>query len=185
MSTTLQAAFATIPDPRKGRGKRYPLATLLLLILLAIMSGYRGYRGFERFMQRHRTTLSVKLGLPRQALPDYSTIRRLFHQVDFNQVALVLSTWMLQVGWLQAGDDCAIDGKSLANTLVHHKDAQQNFVNVVSLFQLRDGLVVGQQLFENAKVSEIQVVQSLIEQLQVTQVVFSLDALHLQKKPCD
>jgi hypothetical protein len=42
---------------------------------------------------------------------------------------------MHQVQWLQSGDDRAIDGKGLANTLVHHKDAGQNFVNVVSLFQ--------------------------------------------------
>ncbi len=103
-------------------------------------------------------------------------------QIDFHQVALVLTQWMQQVQWLQPGDDCAIDGKGLGSTLVHHKDAQQNFVNVVSVFQLRQGLVVAQQVFENGQTSEIEVVQSLIEQLQVSGVVFSLDALHLQKK---
>lgn len=179
---SLQDAFAQVPDPRSSRGKRYPLATFLILILLATMSGYRGYRGLERFMDRHQQVLSQRLSLSRQALPDYSTIRRLMQQIDFHQVAAVLTAWMQQVQWLQPGEDCAIDGKGLANTLVHHKDAKQNFVNVVSLFQLRQGLVVGQQVFENAKESEIGVVQSLIEQLQLTGIVFSLDALHLQKK---
>lgn len=180
---SLQAAFAQVPDPRGSRGKRYPLATFLILIVLATMSGYRGYRGLERFMDRHQQGLSQRLGLSRQALPDYSTIRRLLGQIDFHQVAAVLTTWMHQVQWLQVGEDCAIDGKSLANTLVHPTDAKQNFVNVVSVFQLRQGLVVGQQVFENGKESEIEVVYSLIEQLQVTGIVFSLDALHLQKKP--
>ncbi len=179
---SLQEAFAQVPDPRGSRGKRYPVATFLILVLLATMSGYRGYRGIERFMDRHQQVLSQRLGLPRPALPDYSTIRRLMKQVDFHQVAVVLTAWMQQVQWLQPGDDCAIDGKGLANTLVHHKEAEQNFVNVVSAFQLRQGLVVGQQVFENAKESEIGVVQSLIEQLQGTGIVFSLDALHLQKK---
>jgi predicted transposase YbfD/YdcC len=179
---TLQAAFATIPDRRGSHGKRYPLPILLLLVMLGIMSGYRGYRGLSRFMQRHRVTLSARLNLRSQALPDYSTIRRLFQQVDFQAVATVLTGWMTEVGWLQSGDDCAIDGKSLANTLVHHKDAAQNFVSIVSIFQLRDGLVVGQQVFENGKQSEIAVVQSLLAQLEVTGIVFSLDALHLQKK---
>lgn len=181
---TLQEAFAKVPDPRGSRGKRYPLATFLLLVLLATMSGYRGYRGLERFMDRHQKVLSKRLHLARQALPDYSTIRRLMQKIDFHQVAFVLTTWMNDMQWLQAGDDCAIDGKGLANTLVHHKDAEQNFVNIVSLFQLRQGLVVAQQVFENGKESEIGVVQSLIEQLQVTGIVFSLDALHLQKKRC-
>jgi hypothetical protein len=179
---TLQEAFAQVPDSRGSRGKRYPLPTFLLLVLLATMSGYQGFRGMERFMDRHQQILSQRLGLSRQALPDYSTIRRLMEQIDFHQVAAVLTTWMNDVQWLQCGDDCAIDGKGLANTLVHHKDAKQNFVNVVSVFQLRQGLVVAQQVFENAKASEIEVVQLLIEQLQVTGIVFSLDALHLQKK---
>jgi predicted transposase YbfD/YdcC len=179
---TLQEAFAQVPDPRGSRGKRYPLGTFLILIMLATMSGYQGYRGVERFMDRYRQVLSQRLGLARQALPDYSTIRRLMEQIDFHQVAAVLTAWMHQVQWLESGDDCAVDGKGLANTLVHHKDAQQNFVNVVSVFQLRQGLVVGQQVFENGQESEIGVVQSLIEQLQVTGIVFSLDALHLQKK---
>jgi hypothetical protein len=179
---TLEEALASIPDPRGRRGRRYSLPTLFILLILAIMSGYRGYRGFERFMNRHRDTLCRRLHLSHQSLPDYSTIRRLFEQIDFGQVATVLNAWMIEVGWLQAGDDCAIDGKGLANTLTHHTDAQQNFVNIVSMFQLRDGLVVGQKVFENNKISEIAIVQSLIEQLQVTGVVFSLDALHLQKK---
>jgi hypothetical protein len=179
---TLQEAFAQVPDPRGSRGKRYPLSTFLVLILLATMSGYRGYRGLERFMDRHQQVLSQRLELSRQALPDYSTIRRLMQQIDFHQVAAVLTEWMRQAQWLQPGDTCAVDGKGLANTLMHHKDAEQNFVNVVSAFQLPQGLVVGQHVFENGKESEIGVVQSLIEQLQATAIVFTLDALHLQKK---
>lgn len=179
--TTLQETFAQIPDPRGTRGKRYPLPIFLILILLGTMSGYGGYRGLERFMQRHEGTLARQLGLTRDALPDYSTIRRLLTQIDFNQVAAVLNAWMKAERWVEAGDDCAIDGKSLANTLNHHKDSYQNFVSIVSVFQLRDGLVVGQKIFENGKRSEIVVVQELIEELQLTGMVFSLDALHLQK----
>ena len=50
------------------------------------MSGYRGYRGLERFMDRHQQVLSQRLHLVRQALPDYSTIRRLMRQIDFHRV---------------------------------------------------------------------------------------------------
>lgn len=104
-----------------------------------------------------------------------------YRGLELNQVAAVLNAWMKAERWVEAGDDCAIDGKSLANTLNHHKDSYQNFVSIVSVFQLRDGLVVGQKIFENGKRSEIVVVQELIEALQLTGMVFSLDALHLQK----
>jgi predicted transposase YbfD/YdcC len=83
---------------------------------------------------------------------------------------------------LQPGNDCAVDGKGLKNTVTAAHDHQQNFVNVVSVFQLQQGLVVGQAVFDNGQTSEIQVVYDLLERLQLSGVTFRLDALHAQKK---
>jgi hypothetical protein len=179
---TLIEALQTIPDPRSSLGKRYPLWVFLLLILLGTMSGYRGYRGFARFMHRHQAHLATHLGLERAELPCYSTIRRLLNQIDYDAVAEVFNQWAASAGLLEAGDDCAMDGKSLKNTVTQAHDADQNFVSVVSMFQLRQGVVVGQAVFENGEESEINVVYQLLERLQVNGVTVSLDALHAQKK---
>lgn len=179
---TLIDALQSIPDHRRGAGQRYPLWVFLLLIILGTMSGYRGYRGLARFMQRHQEHLSVRLGLPRAQLPSYSTIRRLLLEIDFNAVAVAFNQWAQQAGLMKAGDNCAIDGKGLKNTVTDPFEAQQNFVNVVSVFQLEQGLVVGQLCFENKTQSEIQAVYTLLEQLQLSGVTVSLDALHAQKK---
>jgi hypothetical protein len=179
---TLIEALQTIPDPRKPSGRRYPLWVCLLLIILGTMSGYRGYRGLARFMERHQGHLAHHLGLARADLPSYSTIRRLLNAIDFNAVAHAFSEWAQTTGLLQAGDDCAIDGKGLKNTVTDAFTAEQNFVNVVSMFQLQQGLVVGQVVFDNGQESEINVVYALLEQLQVSGVTVSLDALHAQKK---
>ena len=74
-----------------------------------------------------------------------------------------------------------MDGKGLKNTLTDAFEATQNFVNVVSVFQLGQGLAVGQTAFENGQQSEIQAVYELLERLQLTGVTVSLDALHAQK----
>jgi hypothetical protein len=178
---TLIEALQTIPDHRRGAGRRYPLWVLLLLIILGTMSGYRGYRGLARFMQRHQEHLALRLGLPRTALPSYSTIRRLLMDIDFDAVADAFNRWVQGCGLVQPGDNCAIDGKSLKNTVTDVYDAQQNFVNVVSVFQLEQGIVVGQTAFENHDKSEIEVVYELLEALQLSGVTVSLDALHAQK----
>lgn len=179
---TLIDALKTIPDPRRGAGQRYPLWAFLLLIILGTMSGYRGYRGLARFMQRHQGHLSESLGLRRPHLPSYSTIRRLLNEIDFHAVAQVFNQWAKAAGLIPAGADCAVDGKSLKNTLTHAHDAQQNFVNVVSVYNLGQGVVVGQAVFENQLESEITVVYELLKQLHLSGVTISLDALHAQKK---
>lgn len=179
---TLIEALQTIPDHRSGSGRRYPLWVLLLLIILGTMSGYRGYRGLARFMQRHQEALATRLGLTRAKLPSYSTIRRLLNEIDLNAVAGAFNQWAQADGLVDAGENCAVDGKSLRNTVTAAQDAQQNFVSVVSVFQLRQGVVVGQAVFDNGQESEIKVVYDLLEQLQLSGVTLSFDALHAQKK---
>lgn len=182
LTMTLIDALKTIPDHRRGAGQRYPLWVFLVLIILGTMSGYRGYRGLARFMLRHHGDLSQRLGLKRAALPSYSTIRRLLLEIDFNAMADAFNTWAQGAGLMQAGDNTAVDGKSLRNTVSDAHDAEQTFINVVSVFQLEQGLVVGQAVFENGDKSEIQVVYELLERLQLSGVTISLDALHAQKK---
>ena len=36
--------FAEVPDPRRGQGKMYPLAPILLFTVLAMLSGAVSYR---------------------------------------------------------------------------------------------------------------------------------------------
>ena len=103
--------------------------------------------------------------------------------IDFKAVATAFNQWAQSAGLVQAGNNCAVDGKSLKNTLTDPDTAEQNFVNVVSVFQLEQGLVVGQAVFENQHQSEIKAVYTLLKQLQLSGVTVSLDALHTQKKP--
>lgn len=181
---TLIEALQTIPDPRRKAGRLYPLWLFLLLVILGTMSGYRGYRGLARFMQRHQDHLAQHLGLPRAKLPTYSTIRRLLMLIDFHAVAVAFNGWATANGLVQAGDHCAVDGKGLSNTVTDAHDSHQDFVNVVSVFQLEQGLVVGQSAFHNYEQSEIDVVYELLKKLQLSGVTYSLDALHAQKKQC-
>lgn len=51
----------------------------------------------------------------------------------------------------------------------------------MSVYSQQQGVVVALQQFENHEMSEIKVVQTLIETLNLQGVVFSFDALHCQK----
>ncbi len=82
----------------------------------------------------------------------------------------------------KAGEWIAIDGKSLKNTVNDCYGQQQNFVMMVSALTHEGGEILGIKVRENKKQSEIVAVQDLLELLHLKGVVFTMDALHCQKK---
>jgi len=60
--------------------------------------------------------------------------------------------------------------------------AYQNFVSLVSFYSSQRGIVLATQQFETKTTSELTVVQTMLEALHLEDVVFTLDALHTQKK---
>ena len=145
------------------------------------MSGYWGYRGLGRFVERHRRQLIDTLKLPGARVPSYSTIRRVMMQLDYQAVAL-FNDWASQYTHNGQGQWIAIDGKSLKNTVDDCHGKQQNFVMMVSAFTHERGEILGIEVMENKKQSEIVAVQDLIQLLDLSGVVFTMDALHCQKK---
>jgi hypothetical protein len=77
---------------------------------------------------------------------------------------------------------CGIDGKSIKGTVQNYENEYQNFVSIVSIFAINRGQVLSLDKLENKKSSEIATVQNLVAALDIEGMVFSLDALHCQKK---
>lgn len=171
-----------IPDERNSHGRRHPLWLILLIIIMGILSGYWGYRGLGRFVERHRRELITILRISRAEVPSYSTIRRVMMNLDYEQLTKVFNNWVSQYTHHLKGQWIALDGKSLKNTVSDCHSSQQNFVTMVSAFSHQRGEVLGLQVMENKKESEINVVRELIELLDLSGVVFTMDALHCQKK---
>lgn len=171
-----------IEDYRAPRGRRYPLWLMILLAILGTMSECYGYAALEDFCVRHYGAVCECFGIAVPRLPSDSTFRRLFEQLDFERVVSAFNAWAGVQMPITEGDWLAIDGKSIKGTLSHYRASYQNFVNVVSVYSHQHGVVVALKQFENKATSELTVVQTLLETLQVSGVVFTLDALHTQKK---
>ncbi len=171
-----------IPDEREAGGRRHPLWLILLIMILGIMSGYWGYRGLGRFIERHRRQLIEILKIRQARVGSYSTIRRVMMSLDYEAVAQTFNDWASQYTYNSDGQWVAIDGKSLKNTVNDCYGKQQNFVMMVSAFSHYRGEILGIKIMENKKQSEIVAVQDLLELLDLKGVVFTMDALHCQKK---
>lgn len=84
---------------------------------------------------------------------------------------------------VQPGEQLAMDGKGIKASVVDYDQHLQDFVNVVSAFSTRAGIVVGLVPMYNRDGSEIEAVLTLLDVLKVSGACLSLDALHTQKKP--
>jgi hypothetical protein len=185
MSTTVNfiEALQQVPDYRKSKGKRHQLWLVLLVIVLGSLCGYRGYRPLADFSQQHWQTLCDLVDLPETTrIPSYSTYRRVLQRVDFEPLERLFNDWSQSIiEWVEQLW-VAIDGKSIKSTLSDYSQSYQNFVTTVSAFTHDSGVVLRLQVSNNKHTSEIEVVRQLIAGLSGRPIVFTLDALHCQKK---
>lgn len=174
----------TIPDPRAQRGKRHPLAIVLLVVIMGTMLGYWGYRPLSEFIECYGDELKARLELSDTVkFPSYSTLRRVMMQLDFAAFTAVFSQWAKQFVPLDTTAVVAVDGKSIKSTVSDYDQETQNFVSIVSVFSHECGFVYQMQAMENHNTSEQTVVQQLLKTLELDAVVVTMDALHCQKKP--
>ena len=79
--TSLFAYFQRICDPRKARGKRYDLTTLLVLIFLAKLCGQDTPVEMADWAKNHAEALAQLVKLQRTWMPHHNTIRRVFQDI--------------------------------------------------------------------------------------------------------
>ena len=172
-----------IPDYRKAKGKRHALWLIMMLVLLGTLCGYRGYRPLADFTHQHWLSLCQLLDLPDDTrMPSYSTVRRILLRVDFEPIVALFNQWSQMFIPLTDLTWVAADGKSIRSTLTDYSESYQSFVSTVSAFTHQTGVVLQLQVMDNKQVSEIEVVRHLIGALAGQPIVFTLDALHCQKK---
>ena len=78
----LLAAFASVPDPRRARGRRFPLAAILALAVSALLSDQRSVLAIAQWGARQRPAVLRALGFPEARTPHQSTLQRLFRKLD-------------------------------------------------------------------------------------------------------
>ena len=73
--------LAQVPDPRKKRGRRHPLAGLLAVGIAAVVAGSRSFAAIGQWAADAGTDVLAGLGAARGAAEE-STFRRAFAMID-------------------------------------------------------------------------------------------------------
>ena len=87
----LPAALATIPDPRRAQGRRFPLPAVLLLALAALLAGHRSEQAIAEWGADQDGATLRAWGFPKAITPHQATIHRLFRRLDPVALAAALN----------------------------------------------------------------------------------------------
>ncbi|WP_210594344.1 transposase family protein [Streptomyces sp. GESEQ-35] len=91
--TALLDLLSTIPDPRRVRGCRYRLGSLLALCLVAVLGGACSLAQIARFAADSAPHLREILGLYKTT-PNASTLGRVLSRLDGDAVDDVIGSWL-------------------------------------------------------------------------------------------
>jgi hypothetical protein len=172
-----------IKDVRRSQGRRHPLWLILLVVILGLMMGQLEYRALGDFAKFQQRLFTKHLAIPNYQPPSYSTIRRVMMGVNWLDLIQVFNSWASQLAPLDEESSwLAIDGKSLKSTVEHYFHNHQNFISIISVFCQDNGLVLHLDRIENKHKSEIHQVHDIAMTSGLSNRVFTLDALHCQKK---
>jgi predicted transposase YbfD/YdcC len=168
--------LSQVPDQRKERGRRHPLAGLLAVGIAAVTAGARSFAAIGQWAADAGPDVLAALGASRGAA-DESTYRRTFAQVSADVLDGALGAW-LWTRVTRAGGRMviAVDGKAVRGA----KKKGGKAPHLVAALAHGIGAVLG-QVAADAKGNEVPAVRELLRAFtDLKDAVITMDALHAQ-----
>lgn len=194
IQSSLYEALQGLPDPRRGAGKRYPLAVVLCLLCLAKMAGQPTLKGATEWVRLRAEQLAASFGLKRRTMPCQMTYKRILDVIDAQVLTDLFSAFFTR--W-EAQQRCgsepsrlqteagqrehahiAIDGKAVRAT-----SHQPQPVHQLSAYDVQTGVVLF-QVNVREKQNEISALKPLLTPAFIHGRIFTLDAMHTQTELC-
>lgn len=164
----------TLTDPRKPRGVRHPVATVVALAVCACLAGARSYEAIAQWAATLAPAALWRLGCRRRRPPSESTIRRVLQRLDAAALDMQVGAWLARRG-LWAGLGIAVDGKTVRGA----GDGTTPAPHLLSALVHGEGLVLAQvQVADHT--NEIPCIQPLLDGVPLAGAVVTADALHTQ-----
>src|SRR3954453_9824018 len=203
---SLVEVFGEVPDPRKARGIRHGVAAILLLGACAVLTGARSFAAIGEYAHDTGRSILDRLGVG-AVVPHACTIRRVLSDLDPDAVEAAMRAWVqAQLAQTPVPDGMpaheqrqvlAMDGKTVRGAhLPIDSDAETGAENrgghdrgyrqphLVSVLDQASGAILGQVAVEE-KGSEVAAFTTLLNDLDLTDVLITADAVHTNRNHAD
>jgi predicted transposase YbfD/YdcC len=170
--------FDNLTDPRIQRNKKHLLHEMVVVALCAAICGAEGWADVERFGNTKRKWFRRFLKLE-NGIASHDTFGRVFSLLDTAEFLNCLQAWVEQFQFAMRQQGVAIDGKTIRRSF--DRAAGQSALHVVSAWATDLRVCLGQVAVDGDS-NEITAVPKLLELLELTGAVVTLDAMHCQKE---
>ena len=168
--------FKGVPDHRMNRRKLHEVEEILLVAFCGIIGGCDSWNDLELFGKTKLAYLRDYLPFEHGA-PSDDTLRRFFRTLDPEQFEASFISWVKSLQVDIADKIVAVDGKTARRSF----DRENRPMHLVSAFVSELGVTLG-QLKTADKSNEITAIPALLELLDLTHAIVTIDAMGCQTK---
>jgi predicted transposase YbfD/YdcC len=182
MATTASVSigyyFQDLPDPRRQtQNTLHLLSDLLVIALCATIAGCDSSVAIAEYGRQKESWLRRFLRLP-HGIPSHDTFSRVLAALDPRKFHDCFVRWVGALHEVTQGQIVAIDGKTLRRSFDKAKGLPP--LHVVSAWAAENRLVLG-EVAVDGKSNEITAIPKLLELLELTGAIVTVDALGCQK----
>ena len=178
---SLSDKLSILSDHRVERTKRHSLTNIMVIAICAVVCGADSWVDIEEFGKAKREWLSGFLDLS-NGIPSHDTFGRFFAMLDSESFERFFSEWVMSVSELTTGQVIAIDGKTVRRS--HDSFIGRDAIHMVSAWATANHVSLG-QLRVDGHSNEIEAIPRLLEVLDVSGCIVTIDAMGCQSAIAD
>jgi predicted transposase YbfD/YdcC len=179
MADSILSHFAQLPDPRRDEGKRHQLTDLIAIAICGVICGADDWTEIEDFGNAKLEWFRTFLELP-HGIASHDTFGRVFAVLDPDAFERCFMAWTASLAEASEGQLIAIDGKAIRRSFQRGWN-KHGAIHLVSAFSAANSMVFGQLAVE-VKSNEIVAIPKLLELLDLSGKVVTIDAMGCQKE---
>lgn len=176
--TSIHKCFGDLEDPRVQGRCDYPLIEVVTIAICAVIAGAEGWTDIETFGKSKEAWLKQFLELE-NGIPSHDTFGDVFAMIDGEAFQRHFMRWIEQVFTITQGQVIAIDGKTARHS--YDKKDKKGAIHLVRAWASENGLTLGQRKVDD-KSNEITAIPELLDLLNVSGCIVTIDAMGTQKK---
>ena len=176
-SAKIQDHFVELTDPRR-RKVIYPLINVVVIAVCAVVSGADDFVAIARFGRTKRSWLARFLDLE-SGIPSHDRFNAILAAIKPAEFEKCLLSWITSLHEITNGQVIAIDGKTLRRS--YDAASEKSAIHMVSAWATANHISLG-QVVTDQKSNEITAIPKLLEMLDISGSLVTIDAMGCQTK---
>lgn len=175
VSPRIQDHFATLTDPRR-REVIYPLINMVTIAICAVVAGADDFVAIAEYGRKKRQWLGRFLDLSK-GIPSHDRFNAILGALKPAEFENCLLSWITALHQITDGQIVAIDGKTLRRSF--DAASSKSAIHMVSAWASTNHVSLGQVVVD-AKSNEITAIPQLLEILEISGCLVTIDAMGCQ-----